>query len=274
MNPTIRPLESHRDYEACVALQRETWGSRSSEIVPPAVLMIARKTGGVASGAFDADGAMRGCVFGLTGWQDGRFVHWSHFLAVRASCRDQGVGNGLKQHQRAELLALGVDRMMWTYDPLVARNAHLNIVKLGAQVVEYVPDMYPGDPGNVADSIIGSDRFVVEWALGEDRQPDPGEWSAAPLAMIAGEGADAARREADASTRRFPEATMVRVEIPADIQSLKSAFPDVAGAWRAATREIFQHYLQHGYRITRFVRDPEWERCFYVLTRSPNPETA
>jgi predicted GNAT superfamily acetyltransferase len=266
MNPTIRPLESHRDYEACVALQRETWGSRSSEIVPPAVLMIARKTGGVASGAFDSGGAMLGCVFGLTGWQNGRLVHWSHFLAVGASCRDQGVGSSLKQHQRAELLALGVHRMMWTYDPLVARNAHVNIVKLGAQVMEYVLDRYPGDPGNLADSVIGSDRFVVEWALADDRPPAPEDWSSAPPALIAGEGADA--------TRRFPDAPMVRVEIPADIQSLKSALPDVARAWRATTREIFQHYLQQGYRITSFVRDPEWERCFYLLTPSSNPETA
>jgi predicted GNAT superfamily acetyltransferase len=179
------------------------------------------------------------------------------------------VGHGLKQHQRAQLLALGVERMMWTYDPLVARNAHVNLVKLGAQPVEYVVDMYPGDPGNVTDSIIGSDRFVVEWELGapdERRAPAPEDWKSAPLAMLAGEGAD--------STRRFPDAAMVRVEIPADIQSLKSALPDVAKAWRATTREMFQHYLQRGYVVTGFVRDPEWERCFYVLTASPGRETA
>lgn len=269
MAPTIRPLESHQDYDACVALQRETWGLRSSEIVPPAVLMIARKTGGVASGAFDAGGALLGCVFGLTGWEGGRLVHWSHLLAVKPSCRDRGVGASLKWHQRAELLALGIDRMMWTYDPLVARNAHVNIVKLGADVVEYVQDMYPGDDGNLADSVIGSDRFVVSWELQApeaERPPDPEDWTSIPLAMITGDGVGA--------TRRFPTAPLVRVEIPADIQSLKQVMPDVARAWRATTREIFQHYLQRGYRIDVFVRDPEWERCFYVLTRSSNPQAA
>ncbi len=269
MAPTIRPLESQQDYDACVALQRETWGPRSSEIVPPAVLMIARKTGGVASGAFDADGALSGCVFGFTGWQDGRLVHWSHLLAVKPSRRDQGVGASLKRHQRAELLALGVDRMMWTYDPLVARNAHVNIVKLGADVVEYVQDMYPGDDGNLADSVIGSDRFVVSWELqgpGAERPPDPEDWTSIPLAMITGEGAGA--------SHRFPIAPRVRVEIPPDIQSLKQVMPDVARAWRATTREIFQHYLRRGYRIEVFVRDPASERCCYVLTQSSNVQAA
>src|SRR5690606_22551383 len=93
---TIRPLESAADLHACVALQDETWGPGFSERVPYAVLWFTRRIGGILIGAFDGD-ALIGFVFGITGWRDGRPLHWSDMLAVRATTRDRGIGIRLKQ---------------------------------------------------------------------------------------------------------------------------------------------------------------------------------
>ena len=47
-----------------------------------------------------------------------------------------------------------------TYDPLVARNAHLNINVFGARIAEYVEDMY-GETESPLHQGIGTDRFIV-----------------------------------------------------------------------------------------------------------------
>ena len=109
---------------------------------------------------------MIGFVYGLTGFYDKRFVHWSHMLAVRPEVRDHGIGRRLKEYQRQLLVEAGIDWMYWTTDPLVARNAHLNLNRLCAKVREYVPDMY-GDTGSILHST-GTDRFVLMWPVASE----------------------------------------------------------------------------------------------------------
>ena len=239
----VHALGSQAEYEACVHLQRATWGDDFRELVAPAVLQIAQKVGGVAAGAF-IDDRLVGFVFGLTGIQDGQPVHWSHMLAVDAPYRDRGIGRRLKEYQRTQLIALGVPRMRWTYDPLVARNAHLNLERLGARIVEYVRDMYGESPMSRTSGVIGTDRFVVEWDLTGDsraRRPAPsGGSDTSPL--IAG------------SDDPLPQAQTVRIAIPDDIQALKDEDPAGALAWRASTRRAFEHYLGQGYTVGAFDR--------------------
>ena len=58
--------------------------------------------------------------------------------------------------------------MRWTFDPLIRRNAHFNLVKLGAEVVKFLPDFY----GRLDDAVSGSDRsdrFEVKWRLDSPR---------------------------------------------------------------------------------------------------------
>src|SRR5262249_22936157 len=97
--------------------------------------------------------------------RSGRIVHWSHMLAVDPAARDHGLGTRLKLYQRELLLPLGVEAVEWTYDPLEARNAHLNFNHLGAGVAEYVPDMYREERGSELWRGIGTDRFVVAWRI-------------------------------------------------------------------------------------------------------------
>jgi predicted GNAT superfamily acetyltransferase len=117
----LRDLTTQDDLEQCIALQRATWGNDFRELVPPAVLQIAQKVGGIAAGAFEPEGPLVGFVFGLTGVREGRPVHWSHMLAVREDLRDRGVGQLLKLHQRARMQSIGVESVLWSFDPLVGR---------------------------------------------------------------------------------------------------------------------------------------------------------
>ena len=254
MPSVIRDLESRSDYDQCVRLQRATWGEHFLELVPPALLTVAQKVGGLCIGAFD-ESTLVGFVFGLTGLKDGEPVHWSHMLAVRDDHRDRGIGKSLKQRQRERLEAMGVRTVFWTFDPLVSRNAHLNLHRLGARAIAYVPDMYGNDPMSTTDEVIGSDRLVVEWSLGA---LDSGT-SQATAAGIETELAPSRlwSPTEPSETCSLPPTGSVSVSIPGDIQQLKRDSPDTAHRWRQATRRVFQHYLQRNYVIAGFERADE-----------------
>ena len=160
---TVRHLSGAGELDDCVRMQRDTWGP--DWIIPHPMLLVAQKTGGILAGAFDDDDpSMLGFVFGMAGLVGGEVVHWSDMLAVRTDARDRGIGRVLKAFQRDYVLAMGIRTMYWTYDPQVAKNAHLNLNVLGAQVTEYVPDMYGP----------GADRFIVRWCLDGQAPPSFG----------------------------------------------------------------------------------------------------
>ena len=238
----IRPLATHAEYAACVALQRETWGEQFGDAVPASILMVSQKVGGVTAGAFDDRDRLVGFVFGLTGVKDGRLAHWSDMLAVRPEWRDAGVGRALKDYQRQTVRALGVEVMYWTYDPLVARNAHLNINKLGARPVEYVVDMYGADTGSDLHRGIGSDRFIVAWTLAND-------WTTA-----------------QPSAGQPPTGAARTIEIPADIAAVQARSLSEAAAWRSRTRHAFLSALGDGLVVTGFRRGADG-LPFYLLDR-------
>jgi predicted GNAT superfamily acetyltransferase len=255
----VRSLSSHRDYEQAVELQRITWGATFRDIVPAAILKVTQRIGGVTAGAFGPDGAMYGFVYGLTGYYDGRMVHWSHMLGVRPEWRDHGIGQRLKEFQRELLHQAGIDWIYWTFDPLVARNAHLNFNRLGVQVREYVPDMY-GDTGSELHAF-GTDRFVVAWAVNgagpSERLSliDESELSAAPLLnRLRGDGL--------AEALSPVQNPIVLVEVPEDIEKQTVA---EARAWREVTRRSILAALKAGYQVEGFLRDRD-DRCLYFLS--------
>lgn len=268
----IRPLVSAADYEACLALQHEIWGPGFGEAVPPAILKVAQRLGGVAAGAFGEDRGLLGFVFGLTGVERGRVVHWSDMLAVRAGLRDAGVGRALKEWQREAAREVGAEVMYWTFDPLVARNAHLNFNRLGARAHEYVRDMY-GEPSSTLHRGLGTDRLVVAWALcGDDEAGAAGPWLSAAgtrLVMIPGEGTKGAARE-PSPTFLVPagEPAVVVIPVPGDIHALVLRDPAEAAGWRTATRHAWEWALEHGYRVAGFYREHGQIAGHYRLVHS------
>ena len=263
----VRPLAFHTEYEAAVVLQEKIWGADVGETVPACMLQVAQEVGGIAEGAFTPDGVLVGLVFGLTGLRDGKLAHWSHILAVEEAWRDRGIGRLLKKQQCEKLLEMGVDSMLWTFDPLESRNAHLNLNILGATVEVYVPDFYGTNVAAKTDTVIGTDRFIVRWLLASPRSAS-GDVGLA-LSDIPCVSVQLPLRglshpsEPPLATDRF-----VRVEIPANIQELKLSDPAASVAWRETTRRAFVHYLDAGYRVAEFRPGSEECRGFYILEAS------
>lgn len=253
---TLRSFASAADFEACVELQKVIWGRDFSDVVPLSILKINQKVGGVSAGAFTPDGRILGFVWGMTGVRDGKPFHWSHMLGVAPEARDLKLGERLKWFQRELLLPLGVEDVEWTYDPLEARNAHLNLNKLGAEVKEYVEDMYAGEMGSDLARGIGTDRFIVRWRIAGPRsEKEPAAaFAAAPILSV----------QAGDEAFPLPLNQHVRVEIPTDIQAVKEEDIDRAAAWRSSTRRAFLHYFARGYQVTAYLRDGS--RRFYGLS--------
>ena len=278
---TIRPFETVEEYRACVALQEETWGRGFSERVPPAILKVARILGGVSSGAYDADGRLVGFVFGMTGQRDGELVHWSDMLAVREDLRDSGLGTRLKAYQRNEVLGHGVQKMLWTFDPLQSRNAHVNFNKLGIVVREYAENMY-GETDSPLHRGIGTDRFIALWLLASERVSErlgralagttrdgsgpAAAWTDPSVVPVALDAAAASGRPPRPLTPDpGHDGDAVAARIPSDILALMADDMGLARAWRAATREAFRPYLDRGYEVSEFARGEPTST--YLMTR-------
>lgn len=259
----LRSLGTPEDFHACIELQRATWGLHFSDLVPASLLKVSQKVGGLAIGAFDSTGAMLGFLFGLSGVVAGRPAHWSHMLAVVPAARDRGLGVRLKRHQRDVLLQEGVEVVRWTFDPLEARNAHLNLDRLGAGVETYVEEMYAGEEGSDLAEGIGTDRFIVRWDLASERAAAA---QSGQLPFHPERYADAPIVSSDLGEGALPDAPRVRIEIPRSIQDLKSVDLDRAVAFRASARRALQHYLAAGYRVDTLLAAEE--RRFYGVIRN------
>jgi predicted GNAT superfamily acetyltransferase len=269
---TLRPLHSLEEYQACADFQEEIWGQGFAEKVPPAILMIANRLGGLAAGAFDESGELHGFVFGLTGVVKGQFIHWSDMLAVRGDRRDRGLGARLKRYQREVMLGRGIVEMRWTFDPLQGRNARLNFTKLGVISREYVEDMY-GDTDSPLHQGIGTDRLVAYWFLDSRRVAERLErgWGEEVLEGMSEIPRVLVVRKGKAGP--CPEKAIlglndsrVLLPIPTSIESLMDVDPSLASAWRESTRELFLHYLARGYGVREFVRGPTVSS--YLLVRA------
>ena len=256
----IRELAQHEERAEAVRIQDETWGAGFTERVPAAILLVAQKTGGVAAGAFSPEGRMLGFVFGMMGVRDGQLIHWSDLLAVRPEAQGRRLGEALKTFQRDHCRALGIETMYWTFDPLVARNAHLNLNRLGAAVDEFVPNMYGTNTSSPLHAL-GTDRFIAAWNVSTTPEPLPSSASllvGAPV--VAGAGS-----EAPAGGWTLPDAPAVAIRIPSDYQSLVRADVERARQWRTSTSGAFSHYFTRGYRVTAFV-PPHGPHATYLLS--------
>jgi predicted GNAT superfamily acetyltransferase len=245
----IRPLATSDDFHACVALQHAVWGA-DSDTTPAAILKIAQRIGGIAAGAFAANGELVGFIFGMTGVDRGETVHWSHQLAVTPEARNAGIGRGLKEYQRAAMEAVGVRRIYWTFDPLQAKNAHLNINRLGVQIVDYVENMYAASRSALFQG--GTDRVVAMWDLSHPPRPRGPTDGTPPLLT---------------DPPSHDGAPTLRVAIPLDLAALLRTNPDAATAWRIPTRRALQWAFARGYRVDGLIRDEAADRAYYVLSR-------
>ena len=266
-NVEIRALANRSEFTAAVDLQQQIWGPAFGDLVPPSILKVTQRIGGIAAGAFDADGELLGFVFGLTGVEGGRLVHWSDMLAVRPEARNLGIGRRLKLFQRDVVRPLGVELIYWTFDPMIARNAHLNFNRFGVYAADYVEDMY-GATGSAVHGNVPTDRLVVAWPtrdidvdvrLAESRRAlESADCRHAPIAT-------------EAWIASVEGATIlphcVRVELPVGGESVMTGAEGGAGQWRQSVRHGLQWGLRAGYDVCALLRDDSQRRAYYLLTR-------
>ena len=271
----IRDLTTIDECRAVAALEKEVWGYTDAEdVVPPPVLIVSVKRGGILLGAFDPSGAMKGFVYSIPSVKDGRLAQWSHMLGVTKDARDGGLGLRLKLAQRERSLAMGVELVEWTYDPLQALNAHLNFAKLGVVVEEYQENIY-GESSSPLHSGSPTDRFVAEWKL---TAPHVARRIAAggigvmrdasvASAPLVNPSRPAAHWLAPGPADLALDGPRLLVEIPIGYSEMQIQNPPLALEWRMATRAIFQHYFSRGYRGVDFFLSRDAGRGHYLLAQ-------
>ena len=277
----IRDLTSLDDCRQVVALEKAIWGyADSDDVVGVPILVVTSKRGGILLGAFDERGAMIGFVYSLPGLKDGKPMQWSHMLGVVPAARDTGLGTTLKLAQRRRALAMGIELVEWTYDPLMALNAHLNFTKLGIVVSEYEENIY-GDSTSVLHKGTPTDRFVAEWWLRKPHverrlAPKPAASPRSSGVLDAPPVLDTGRDGTWTVPGAFDLARTDRrlsVEIPAAFGDMMARAPEVAMRWRLATRAVFTAYFARGYRAVDFFLDKRTRAGRYLLAQADDTDT-
>ena len=279
MTTTFRDLTTLEDYAQVVELERAIWGPGYDDVVPVPILAVTVLRGAILIGAFDAAAPDRlvGFVYSMPGLKHGKAMQWSHMLGVIDEFRNDGLGHRLKLLQRERALAMGLDLIEWTYDPMQAMNAHLNFSKLGVIVEEYEVNVY-GTSNSPLHAGNPTDRFVAAWLLREphvERRLAPRPKGSLGL-LRADDLADAKPANA---LRRGPQgiecvgvdlavaSRRVVVTIPVGFTEMLVQAPPLALEWRLATRGIFQAYFGRGYRVVDFLLDRAAGSGAYLLAQ-------
>jgi predicted GNAT superfamily acetyltransferase len=179
---TIRKCSGIDEFKACVALQKEVWNFDDLDIVPLRMFVVSEKIGGQIIGAFDGE-TLVGFAFSIPGSRNGHSYLHSHMLAVREGFRNYGLGRRLKLAQREDALTKGFELLEWTFDPLEIKNAHLNLVRLGAIARRYSVNHY-GFSSSPLQGGLPTDRLVAEWWIRSKRVTDLLERNTPPQFVV------------------------------------------------------------------------------------------
>jgi predicted GNAT superfamily acetyltransferase len=256
---TVRPLETIDEIVELDAMFARVWGA-SHAFVPIELTRAMRYAGNYVVGAFaDADGRMVGGSLGFFGEHAGRPHLHSHITGVLPDLQARSLGFAIKVHQRAWCLAAGLDEVVWTFDPLIRRNAYFNLAKLGAEMVGYEKEFYGvalNDDVNRGDE---SDRGVIRWSIASDRVAallGGGRVAAQPDAGDADDAAVILDEDGIAAPEPSPSVgCALRAWVPADIVAIRRADPAGARAWRHAFRATVGTAITRGYVAVAMSRD-------------------
>ena len=241
---TIRECTTTEEFDGCVALQREAFGLPDLELSPRRHLIVSRRAGGWTLGAFVAE-RMVGFVHHLAAVNGDEIFGYSHMMAVAKDFQNKGVGLRLKWAQRERAMKEGRKLIKWTWDPMMARNAHFNLNRLGATVDTYAGNFYGTDyhtDASLTEKVgLPSDRLMATWTL------------------------NSARVSALANGTRAPvEAKPVAsVAIPAEWTTLVKQDPNRARDEQARVREEFKKAFEQRLICAGFERGEKESR--YLL---------
>ena len=275
--PGIRPARDRADVEACIELQRAVWGLDDLELTGAIQLAATLHAGGVLLVAEDPSGHVVGFAYAFPALRGGEPHLHSDMLAVLPEARGRGLGGRLKWAQREEAVRRGIPLVTWTFDPLQAGNARLNLRRLGATAVEFLPDLY-GTTGSALHHGLPTDRLGVRWELNSPivRERAAGEAPPPAAPLLDAPRVNDVTWEGDRPVSSAPrldlDATALLFEIPADWGALCRSAPDAAVTWQERARRVFGTYFARGYRAVDLLtlKERGRPRPCYVLYRFPS----
>jgi predicted GNAT superfamily acetyltransferase len=224
------PLKHFFEMSAARVIFDSTWLMKTGTEITPNLLQAMVHSGSYLSGAF-IDNKIVGAAFAFPATNGGLHLH-SHMTAVLPEFRDKGVGYALKIDQWNWAKKKNYSQLSWTFDPLVRRNAKLNIAKLGVEISDYFPNFY-GDMPDALNAGDESDRLMVSWRTDVD----------APKA-----------RELITS----PEPGDILIEIPEDIVAIRSKNQSESMKWRRQVREQFMAAFEKNGKVIGFSANNEY----------------
>lgn len=270
----IRLAKDRADFEACVLLQRVVWGIADLEVVSALHLVAVIHAGGMLHVAEGASGQPVGFGYAFPGLHGAVPYFHSDMVAVLPEYQKHGIGIRLKWAQRDEALRRGIGLIAWTFDPLQARNAHLNLRRLAGSGVEFLENFYGVTTSSLHHGL-PTDRLLVHWELAAEgvarrvREGEPPRSAAAPASPRINEVKWQAGWPVTSEPRLDLAAPELLLEIPPDWNVLCQAAPRVAEGWQQAIRRAFQSYFARGYRAVDFLptEDGGRRRPLYVLRK-------
>ena len=234
---TIRPCASIAEFDQLTDLEQRIWHTTERDATPAHIALIVAKTGGQVLGAFIGD-EMIGFSLALIARRDGQVYLHSHEVGVMEEWQNAGVGFQLKLAQREDAIARGLTLMEWTFDPFALRNAWFNVMKLGATMRRFIPNLY-GVTTSALHGGLPTDRLVAEWQLDSPRVQ----------AACAGQPINI---PSDA----------VRIVVPLNLQSEPQAV-----ALQAQLRHEFETHFAAGYAVVGLEKNES--TAAYLLKPSP-----
>jgi predicted GNAT superfamily acetyltransferase len=226
----VRELDNLQDQDFGRKIFDITWSMDAGTEITPNLLQAMVHSGSYLSGAF-IDNKIVGAAFAFPATNNGLHLH-SHMTAVLPEFRDKGVGYALKIDQWNWAKKKNYSHLSWTFDPLVRRNAKLNIAKLGVDVSAYHPNFY-GDMPDALNAGDESDRLMVSWSTNTE----------APKA-----------RELITN----PEPDDILIEIPEDIVAIRSKNQSESMKWRRQVREQFLASFEKNGKVIGFSVNNEY----------------
>ena len=243
---------SQAETRQAVEVLAQIWSADSIQPLTPELTWALLHAGNYVALA-RCDGTVVGAAVAFRGYdEDGTHLH-SHIAGVLPAYQGSSIGFALKQHQRQWALGQGIGRITWTFDPLVARNAYFNVVKLGATIAKYYENFYGplDDDINVGDE---SDRCLASWQLDQPRGA-----AMTTAAELRRQGAVDVLTVGDAGGPRVASshqaASLALAQLPTDIVTLRLTAPSLARDWRLALRSLLGPALRGGAEVSTVTRD-------------------
>lgn len=258
---SVHPIETLEQARAAAELFDRVWGEQ--RVIGTPLLWGMASHGGQVLGAFRGEEIV-GAQVGVVGLVEGRPALHSHITGVLPDVQHHGVGHMLKTAQRDWCLERGIERITWTFDPMVARNAYFNLVKLGAIAIRFHREYY-GDMQDAFNRGDRTDRLEVLWELDSERvrgaldgrrRDEPEGFEPGHL-LVANDNGLPKSEEVNPAQER------VIVSVPEHYHALRTEDPDRAKLWRDAVGDALERAFAMGYRAVSFLR-----QAGYVLERS------